>query len=114
MPGALVAAVFALALCALPASAQILVGQTSGFSGLTSTGVLENTKGAKPWFDHVNRIGGIHGKKIELVSLDDAGIPGVSGARIWTLWSSTSWSASRLTFHLWQRKLQSTTLRRSS
>jgi branched-chain amino acid transport system substrate-binding protein len=60
-----------LALLATAASAQIVVGQTSGFSGLAAPGVKENTTGAKLWFDHVNRLGGVHGQKIDLVSLDD-------------------------------------------
>ena len=60
-----------LALLSMPAAAQIVVGQTSGFTGLVATGVKENTDGAKLWFDHVNRQGGVHGQKIELVSLDD-------------------------------------------
>lgn len=51
--------------------AQIVIGQTSGFTGPVATGVKENTEGAKLWFDHINRQGGVHGQKIELVSLDD-------------------------------------------
>lgn len=58
------------AVCA-GASAQIVVGQTSDFSGPAATGVKENTVGAKLWFDHVNRQGGVHGQAIKLVSLDD-------------------------------------------
>lgn len=60
-----------LALLSVPVAAQIVVGQTSGFVGLVATGVKENTDGAKLWFDHINRQGGVHGQKIELVSLDD-------------------------------------------
>ncbi len=65
--------VLALALClAAPlASAQIVIGQTSGFTGAVSAGVKENTEGAKLYFDHVNANGGVNGQKIELVSLDD-------------------------------------------
>jgi ABC-type branched-subunit amino acid transport system substrate-binding protein len=65
-----------LALCVLfgpasPALAQILIGQTSGFTGSVAVGVKENTDGAKLYFDHVNASGGINGQSIELISLDD-------------------------------------------
>lgn len=60
------------------AHAQIVIGQTSGFTGPASTGVKENTDGAKLWFDHINRQGGVHGQKIELVSLDDKFQPGLA------------------------------------
>jgi branched-chain amino acid transport system substrate-binding protein len=52
-------------------SGQLRVGQTSDFSGPAASGVRENTAGAKLYFDHVNAAGGIHGQRIELVSLDD-------------------------------------------
>jgi len=51
--------------------AQILVGQTAGFSGPVAAGVKETTDGAKLWIDSVNAKGGVNGQKIELVSLDD-------------------------------------------
>ena len=65
--------VLALTLClAAPlAVAQIVVGQTSGFTGAVASGVKENTDGAKLYFDHVNATGGVNGQKIQLVSLDD-------------------------------------------
>jgi branched-chain amino acid transport system substrate-binding protein len=53
------------------AQAQIVVGQTAGFSGAVAASVKEATDGAKLWFDAVNARGGINGQKIELVSLDD-------------------------------------------
>jgi branched-chain amino acid transport system substrate-binding protein len=53
------------------ALAQWVVGQTSGFTGPVAAGVKENTDGAKLYFDHVNANGGIHGQRVELVSLDD-------------------------------------------
>ncbi len=52
-------------------SAQLLIGQTAGFSGVVSGGVLETTEGAKLYLDAVNNQGGIGGQKIELLSLDD-------------------------------------------
>ena len=65
--------VLAIALCLVApwAGAQILIGQTSGFTGPVSAGVKENTDGAKLYLDHVNATGGVNGQKIELVSLDD-------------------------------------------
>ena len=54
-----------------PAVAQIVIGQTSGFTGSAATGVKENTDGAKLYFDAVNAHGGVNGQKIELVSVDD-------------------------------------------
>jgi ABC-type branched-subunit amino acid transport system substrate-binding protein len=56
--------------CSL-AAADILIGQTSGFSGPVAAGVKETTDGAKLYLDHVNRHGGVHGQRIELASLDD-------------------------------------------
>ncbi len=53
------------------ATAQIRIGQPSGFTGMVATGVRENTDGALLYFDAVNARGGIHGQRIELVSVDD-------------------------------------------
>ncbi|HEX5631699.1 MAG TPA: ABC transporter substrate-binding protein [Gemmatimonadales bacterium] len=62
----------ALALLAAPSLwAQIVVGQTADFSGPVSPSVKELTEGARLYLDAVNAAGGIHGQKIELVSLDD-------------------------------------------
>jgi len=61
----------AAALAFAPAFAQILVGQTAGFSGPVAAGVKETTEGAKLWIDAVNAKGGVHGQKIELVQMDD-------------------------------------------
>ncbi|MGZ5846470.1 MAG: ABC transporter substrate-binding protein, partial [Ramlibacter sp.] len=51
--------------------AQLLIGQTAGFTGPVAAGVKETTEGARLWIDAVNARGGINGQKIELVSLDD-------------------------------------------
>ena len=75
----LLAALLLSALAPL-ASAQIVVGQTSGFTGLVASGVKENTDGAKLYFDAVNAAGGINGQKIELVSLDDKFDPKLAAA----------------------------------
>ncbi len=53
------------------AQAQILVGQTAGFTGAVGAGVKETTDGAKLYIDAVNARGGVAGQKIELISLDD-------------------------------------------
>nr|WP_315431618.1 ABC transporter substrate-binding protein [uncultured Albidiferax sp.] len=62
----------------LPAAAQILVGQTAGFTGSAAVGVKETTDGAKLYVDMVNAKGGVAGQKIELLSLDDKFDPALS------------------------------------
>ncbi|MFY9513941.1 MAG: ABC transporter substrate-binding protein [Rubrivivax sp.] len=51
--------------------ATLLIGQTSGVTGPVASGVKENIDGAKMYFDAVNAAGGINGRKLELVTLDD-------------------------------------------
>jgi branched-chain amino acid transport system substrate-binding protein len=63
--------VLALSSLAATAAAQIVIGQTAGFSGVVAAGVKETTDGAKLVFDAVNARGGINGQTIELVSMDD-------------------------------------------
>ncbi len=58
---------------------QILIGQTAGFSGPVAGGVKETTDGARLYIDHVNKNGGVHGRKIVLESLDDAFDPKRAG-----------------------------------
>lgn len=53
------------------AVAQILIGQTAGFTGPVAAGVKETTDGARLYLDAVNAKGGINGQLIELVSMDD-------------------------------------------
>ena len=53
------------------APAQILIGQTSAFSGPVASGVKEGTDGAKVYLDFINDRGGVNGQKIELLTLDD-------------------------------------------
>lgn len=66
------------------ALSQVLIGQTAGFSGTVAAGVKETTDGAKLWIDSVNAKGGVHGQKIELVSMDDKFDPklAVANARV--------------------------------
>jgi ABC-type branched-subunit amino acid transport system substrate-binding protein len=60
-----------LSLLAVTAQAQILIGQTAGFTGPVGAGVKETTDGAKLYIDSINKKGGINGQKIELISMDD-------------------------------------------
>ena len=53
------------------AQAQLVIGQTAGFTGPVGAGVKETTDGAKLYIDAVNAKGGVNGQKIELISLDD-------------------------------------------
>ena len=69
-----------LALGALPANAQLLIGQTAGFTGPVAAGVKETVEGARLYFDAVNAAGGIHGQPIELQSLDDKFDPKLGAA----------------------------------
>lgn len=61
--------------CSQAATSQILIGQTAGFTGPVGAGVKETTDGAKIYFDSINAKGGLHGQKIELISLDDKFVP---------------------------------------
>ncbi|MEQ1535282.1 MAG: ABC transporter substrate-binding protein [Burkholderiaceae bacterium] len=51
--------------------AQILVGQTAGFTGAVAAGVKETSDGAKLYINAINAKGGVNGQKIELIALDD-------------------------------------------
>ena len=51
---------------------EIVIGQTSSFSGAIAGQVKEQTEGAKLYIDWVNANGGVNGRKIRLESLDDA------------------------------------------
>ena len=63
-------AALALGLCAA-GHAQILIGQTAGFTGQVAAGVKEITDGAQLYIQAVNAKGGVNGQKLELISLDD-------------------------------------------
>ncbi|GKT23888.1 ABC transporter substrate-binding protein [Acidovorax sp. SUPP3334] len=62
------------------APAQILIGQTAGFTGTVAAGVQETTDGAKLYLDAINARGGIHGQKVQLISLDDKLDPQLAAA----------------------------------
>ncbi|MGB4116708.1 MAG: ABC transporter substrate-binding protein [Polaromonas sp.] len=74
--------VAALALLALASQAQdgigksaITLGQSAALTGPSATLGVPFTQGAKLYFDRLNNAGGINGRKVELVSIDDAGNP---------------------------------------
>ncbi len=60
-------------------NAQILIGQTAGFTGPVGAGVKETTDGAKLYLDSINAKGGVGGQRIELISLDDKFDPKLAG-----------------------------------
>ncbi|MBV8658204.1 MAG: ABC transporter substrate-binding protein [Burkholderiales bacterium] len=53
-------------------STSITIGQSVALTGINKGRGLEFRRGAQAWFDHVNETGGINGRRINLVSLDDA------------------------------------------
>lgn len=63
---------------AAPLHAQILIGQTAGFTGTVAAGVKETTDGAKLFIDSINAKGGVGGQQIELISMDDKFDPKLS------------------------------------
>ena len=52
-------------------SAEIVIGQTAGFTGTAGPSVQEMTLGARLIIDDANARGGIRGQKIKLISMDD-------------------------------------------
>ncbi|WP_194714496.1 ABC transporter substrate-binding protein [Noviherbaspirillum soli] len=50
---------------------RILLGQSAAFSGPAAQLGIDLNAGARLYFDQVNRQGGIHGRKIEIVTADD-------------------------------------------
>ncbi len=73
-------------LCFTPASiaqdgvgrSSITIGQTTALTGPSSVLALPFQQGAKLFFDRINANGGINGRSLNLVSLDDAGNPNAS------------------------------------
>lgn len=55
----------------LPAGAEIRIGMSNALSGPTAALGTELRSGATAWFTAVNARGGIHGRKIRLISEDD-------------------------------------------
>jgi len=68
--------IFLVSICAAlglvaAASAQIYIGQTSGFTGQVAGQVKEVTFGATLYLEKISAEGGINGQKIELINMDD-------------------------------------------
>lgn len=59
---------------------EILIGQTADASGIQATAVKEMTDAGLAYFDKLNKEGGIDGRKIKLISLDDKFDPKLSAA----------------------------------
>jgi ABC-type branched-subunit amino acid transport system substrate-binding protein len=55
----------------LPSHAQILIGQTAGFTGAVGANVKETADGAQLYIDSVNASGGVAGQQIKIIALDD-------------------------------------------
>ncbi len=67
----LLGTLLALTCLAPAAQAQILIGQTAGHTGAVAATVKEATDGARLYFNAVNARGGIAGRKLELLVMDD-------------------------------------------
>lgn len=52
-------------------SDKILLGQSVALTGPAAELGIQMRNGAKTYFDHVNANGGVHGRRIELITLDD-------------------------------------------
>lgn len=61
---------------------EILLGQTSALSGPLAELGRDVTTGAKAYFDYVNLQGGVHGRKIRLITLDDGYNPQTAVANV--------------------------------
>ena len=64
----------------MAAEAQIVIGQTAGFTGPVADAVKEITAGATLYINAVNARGGVNGQAIQLVSMDDKFDPKVSAS----------------------------------
>lgn len=64
---------------------SILIGQTIGVTGTIAAPVKEMNEGANAYFASVNRKGGIHGRKIEMRTLDDKFDPALAKTNAETL-----------------------------
>jgi len=49
----------------------ILIGQSAVLSGTQSANVINNNKATLAYFERINAEGGIHGRKLKLIALDD-------------------------------------------
>ena len=51
---------------------ELVIGQSAPFSGPSAQTAKDYQQGLLAWFAEVNRRGGIHGRRLRLVSLDDS------------------------------------------
>ena len=70
------AAILASAAIAVPAQDgitdnSILIGQTVGLTGIVAGPVKEMNEGANAYFNSVNKSGGVNGRQIKLLTIDD-------------------------------------------
>jgi branched-chain amino acid transport system substrate-binding protein len=82
MRTAVIASLLAAAL-ASPAFAQkseIVIGQSAGYTGRSSSSVKEFKEGADAYFEHVNAQGGVGGRKIYFNTLDDGHFPDLAAS----------------------------------
>lgn len=63
----------------------ILIGQTVGVTGTVAGPVKEMNEGANAYFSLVNKQGGVHGRKIDMIVLDDKFDPALTLANAETL-----------------------------
>ena len=59
-------------------SNRILLGQAAVFSGPAAQLGIQMRNGIKAYLDHVNEKGGVHGRRIELITEDDRYEPSVA------------------------------------
>jgi len=81
--GLIVAAAFFSSLAAAEdgvTANRILLGQAAVFSGPAAQLGIQMRNGIKAYLDHVNEKGGVHGRKVELVTEDDRYEPSVAPA----------------------------------
>lgn len=50
---------------------RVLLGQSVALTGPAAELGIQMRNGARAYFDHVNASGGVHGRRIELITLDD-------------------------------------------
>lgn len=63
----------------------ILIGQTVGLTGTVAAPVKEMNEGNQAYIDQINKQGGVHGRKIEIRTLDDKFNPALTLANAETL-----------------------------
>ena len=68
---AMAAGIFFAGSPAITQAQNIRIGQTAGITGAAAATVKESMQGAALYFNQVNAQGGIAGRKIELITLDD-------------------------------------------